>query len=237
VNNPELDGYDFSESLLTALSPSKRKPGRPPEISDEMLVRNRNDLLFALEESWASVGWELQHAESAADIRAALGRIQGINCSSLEPFRLEYRRETTFSQLEFARDSLKRASVNLKDAQALWAKCKELFELAQRALKKESDPQTHSEIEGKFQEIETAFRQAEKRFGQAQIRRMLIGRVVLQREAAFAQSELLKFILSDRYKSTPLTFANAMAGLPIIRWRYSTERCRKFQDRLSRGLT
>jgi len=44
-------------------------------------------------------------------------------------------------------------------------------------------------------------------------------------EAHLAQSELLKFVLSQRYVFTPLNFANAAAGLPHMSWRNSFKLC------------
>ncbi len=57
-------------------------------------------------------------------------------------------------------------------------------------------------------------------------------------EADFAQSELLKFILSERHRLTPLNFANAMAGLPFIGWRQSDKRCsgHKLTPKSSHGI-
>jgi hypothetical protein len=52
-------------------------------------------------------------------------------------------------------------------------------------------------------------------------------------EAYFCQSELLDFIGSGRYRPVPLNFANAMAGLPYMRWRQSFKRC----QRISRSIT
>jgi hypothetical protein len=157
VSKPELDGYDSLPSPLTGFSGPPRKPGRPQKIPDETLLRDRNDLLFVLEENWALIGWDLQQSESTQDLRAALGHIQGFSCRGLELFCLDYRRDSTLEG-------------------ASW-----------------------------------------------------------HREAAFAQSELLDFILSDRYASTPLNFANAMAGLPAIHWRQSMGRCRGFHG--SHGFT
>jgi hypothetical protein len=43
----------------------------------------------------------------------------------------------------------------------------------------------------------------------------------------------LDFIGSGRYRLVPLNFANAMAGLPYMRWRQSLNRC----QRISRNIT
>jgi hypothetical protein len=52
---------------------------------------------------------------------------------------------------------------------------------------------------------------------------------VRRQEAHIAQSELLDFIGSKRYTLSPLSFANAMAGLPFISWRQSAARCRRIK--------
>jgi chromosome segregation ATPase len=48
-------------------------------------------------------------------------------------------------------------------------------------------------------------------------------------EAHFAQTELLRFVLSERYAFSPQTFANAAAGLPHMAWRTSMRRCSRVQ--------
>ena len=48
------------------------------------------------------------------------------------------------------------------------------------------------------------------------------------RGSYISQSELLEFIVRKRYKLTPLSISNAIAGLPFIAWRQSTARCIKW---------
>jgi hypothetical protein len=43
-------------------------------------------------------------------------------------------------------------------------------------------------------------------------------------EAAFARHELFRFLKSRRYELTPLSLANAAAGLPYMGWRHSMRR-------------
>lgn len=233
---PELGGCDFSANLLTASSQRKGKPGRPQKIPDEMLRCARGELLFALEQRWALIGWELQQAETPADIQAALLRIQGITCRNLELFCIEYPQETTFSQLQAVRKRFEEVSSNLRKAHSNWKKCKETAELAQSALSNTRDPQKSEELLPIRQGAEAELAQAHKTLNQLQTRWGRQETALRQRGAAFAQSELIAFIRSDRYASTPLDFANAMAGLPHIHWRQSMDRCLSFQDGASNGL-
>ena len=48
-------------------------------------------------------------------------------------------------------------------------------------------------------------------------------------EAHFAQTEILRFVLSERYAFSPQTFANAAAGLPEMGWRTSMRRSSRAQ--------
>jgi hypothetical protein len=48
-----------------------------------------------------------------------------------------------------------------------------------------------------------------------------------EREAYFAQSEILRFVQSNRRQFNPLNVARAMAGLPVVTTRVSCERCAK----------
>ena len=48
---------------------------------------------------------------------------------------------------------------------------------------------------------------------------------------------MLDFIRSRRYRSTPLNFANALAGLPHIHWRQSMALCVRLGDDVYHGPT
>jgi hypothetical protein len=48
-------------------------------------------------------------------------------------------------------------------------------------------------------------------------------------EAHFAQTEILRFVLSERYVFAPINFANAAAGLPHLGWRRSFLLCSRIE--------
>jgi hypothetical protein len=214
MNGPEFDGCDSSNNLLTAFSKTDRKPGRPQQITDETLRHTRDEFLFVLEQNWALVGWELQQAETASDLRAALRPIQGINCRSLELFCLEYRGETTIKQLQSGRKRFQELLFNLREAQTNREKCKKSADLAQLALSTTQGAQKCEELHAICNETEIALVQANKALDQLQSRWTRMEGELRTREAAFAQAEIMKFIQSERYASTPVNFANAMAGFP-----------------------
>lgn len=54
-------------------------------------------------------------------------------------------------------------------------------------------------------------------------------------QAYVVQEEVLSFVLSKRYAFTSLNLANAMAGLPFMKWRQSSKRCGKMAYRISKS--
>jgi hypothetical protein len=149
---------------------------------------------------------------------------------------MDYRRETTFSQLEASRKRFTTVFEKLKEAQSNWEKCRENASLARSAFENIADLRKREELKPICEETEAAFAEANRTLFQLQTRLAWMDRAVQQREASFSQTQLLEFIASDRYTSTPLTFANAMAGLPVIRWRQSIDRCLSLKDGAEPGL-
>lgn len=55
-------------------------------------------------------------------------------------------------------------------------------------------------------------------------------------EASFAREQIFSFLGSDRYELTPLSLANATAGLPYMSWRRSMDRCRTCESKMANRL-
>src|SRR5205814_1205314 len=62
---------------------------------------------------------------------------------------------------------------------------------------------------------------ANKVLADVRTRERELEKILRDKEAAFSQSELLKFIHARKYARNPLQFANAMAGLPDMGWHQS----------------
>jgi hypothetical protein len=186
-------------------------------------------------ENWALVGWELHRAETPADIRSALELIKGINCRHLDAFRREPTTATTARGLRKLRKQSAELSLQRRKAHYSWVKCKESAERARTAIRSAQGPQASEELRTIGAGLDADLEVARATLHELEIRSGAIASDIEHREAWFAQSELLRFIGSDRYASTPLNFANAMAGLPVITWRQSMERCNRFQDGASLG--
>jgi len=149
---------------------------------------------------------------------------------------MEYRGETTINQLQSERKRFQEFFLKLKEAQSNREKCKNSADLAQMTLSKTHGVHKCEELRTFCQETDTALTQANKTLDQLQSHREKLERALRQCEAAFAQAEIMKFIQSERYASTPINFANAMAGLPAITCRQSALRCAGFNNSSSHGL-
>jgi hypothetical protein len=222
---------------LTRFSKSKRSRGRAVEVLDDELLNSRADLLFVLEENWARVGWELQRASTTEEIRAALCRIKGFNCSRLDLFRRGETDETTSVQFRNTRKQLQKLRTRIRKALPLSTRRKEL---ADWALAELNGSTLLSERDASQREFQSATYKLERITGflrRIQQQAMTLTSTVERQEAYLAQTELLEFIESDRYASTPVNFANAMAGIPRISWRISSLRCAGLHKHNNPGLT
>jgi hypothetical protein len=147
-----------------------------------------------------------------------------------------FRREIPFRQLQKAREQLQNVTGKQREAHSNWEKCRVSAEYAQSALSTIRVSQNRKELLRLRQETEEALEQAHMTMDQLQVRRTKLECSLRYGEAAFAQSQLLDFIWSDRYASNPLNFANAMAGMPAVRWRQSMDRCLRFHGSVSHRL-
>ena len=190
-------------------------------------MSTRDALYFILEQNWALVGWELQQAYTVADVRAALEPLKTSDYSRLEVFKREHKTEQTTSA------KLRRARLAIKYAESEWRSAHEHLEASRQsaervrvALKQVLLTPDEDEISTLCEQRKRELAEAAANWRECDLRLDSLRDDLKLQESYFAQSELLKFILSGRRDlTTPLNFANAMAGLPFIGWRQSDERC------------
>lgn len=222
---------------MTSFSEITKKRGRPEDIADGVLLSARDALYFILEQQWAVVGWELQQACTVADVRAALDPLKTSDYSRLEVFKRDHKTDGTTSA------KLRRARLAIKDAESKWRFAYEKLEASRQSAERARVALQQVKSTPDEAEISTLCEQWERELMEAtaKLRECDWGLEALRndlklQEADFAQSELLKFILSERNELTPLNFANAMAGLPFIGWRQSNKRCSGHEPKSSYGF-
>ena len=217
----------------------KNKRGRPT-IASNQLLGMRNAWVYLLEENWAEIGWPLicirnDRSKSREDIQRALVCLRDKPNGGLAG-RL-YRN---------SRQPASTAEIRLS-----W---KSISKLDERILKTEADRGAQERL---LREAESALKQTEQLLNGSDVkvketvilqitkRRDFLTRItenlqklnkerdaqytkVLDQESYLFCSELTDYLLeSGRYAVKPRPLANALAGLPHMRWRQSHSRCSK----------
>jgi len=225
--------FSFSDqigSLGANLEAEKTKRG-PRTIRDNFLLGNRNAWTELLEQSWLKIGRSLlrirdKRTSSIEDVRKAMEPVKGMphNSGLATPFY----RET----LEPAKpsDVLKiQKQVGDLDAEIirLQAKRDEAFRscLSADAAMKMSSPEDKDVIQKEALSRLQLMLQLADDFNKLGMKREALRKQWLDQETYIFQSELLDFLLSRRYAVNPRNLADALAGLPGMRWRQSFARC------------
>lgn len=212
-------GDEFGPSLLTGFSEVKPKRGRPFLIDDSSLFHRRDDLVTTLEYRWAEVGWELQHSHSLPALRKALGPI--VHKSGFELFVYPQTQKTNWTELRRTRAEEENLSHRLRVAMENERRAKERLERVLGALKDSGEEQLAQLVDSRTKTHISAVELVSGLKGKLE----KCHDNLRNQEAYVAQSELVDFLCSGRYSITPLSVANAMAGLPFVAWRHSTARC------------
>jgi hypothetical protein len=239
--------------LLSVVAPAQKegRPGRPPAFSDDELRHRRDQLQGIFAAHWPIIGWNLQRARKHLHITDALRPLASLNHPTVELLLLNSSKKPTpdgFSLLWQERKSLysqmESAQSKLNDANAKVTEAREAFEQTHNWFAASRDSYT---LARKKRKPTASFRKDRenwsRRCASVQIELSRRERSLIQYtekiggiekeikeiEAHFAQTELLRFVLSERYVFTPLNFANAAAGLPHLGWRRSFLRCARME--------
>ena len=230
-----IPGRRKSQKGVDVLSRKKSLRGRPTELDDGQIANRRDRLTQILAAAWGEIGWELQHVEKPQEIAAVLQPLANEREQVLEPF-------LRFSCVPVDEERMFDLRRQIKELNEPWRKAadaersaRESLATAKRGLE-QAQPANLEKIKSECERLEKRAKDAidhHARF--AQTSNDLQGELA-PLEAAFAQAQLLDFIMDDRYAFNPYNFARAMAALPYMRWRQSIERCRSKPPLATRGL-
>ena len=223
----KIPGEDFSDPPIHTEGSEPQRRGRPSEIDPEKLQRQVPELQFVLEQNWGAVGWLLLQAKTTFDVQTAFRSIVNPQCSLLELFISDRTLQTAAADLRKLRKSVKDARVRYRREFAMCRESREKCERAFQAWAAEHDPVKLARIQVIRPRIERDYEEAKTLEKKSQSQYESLEFELKGHEAHFAQSEILKFIQSNRRQFTPLNVARAMAGLPFVTARGSCELCTK----------
>lgn len=218
-------------------------PGRPT-IDDETLIEARDAIVWLLSVSWGEIGWQLPRATTLEELAAAIEPLRGH--ANEQYVTVLLRSEfvvSTAEEVRTARKSLGKAIEDCRLAREHHDKCVAASRTAEFAMN-DSEPAKQgiffAELLRGWRETATAQRNREA----AELVEKNLDKELRAKEAGFALSELLDFVTKKKYARNPLRLANAIAGLPDMRWEQSYARCSaikcgswpQFQFRLFRTI-
>ncbi len=210
------------------LSQGQGRPGRPTP-DKEKLGGIRDDLVWLLSVAWPDIGWQLPKAKTPEELREALAPLKG---HSSENLIIRFLRPTlvnaTTREIRLARKAFGEAVERCRDAQTNHDICHQAAGVAESAMNR-AEPERPKVLQSALLKGWGENSKARKELEAAQAALKTLGDQLMDKEAGFAQMELLDFIGKKKYARDPLGLANAMAGLPTMIWQVSHERCSKIE--------
>jgi len=226
------------ESLLRgpALTQKEGRRGRSPALDSAQLRQRRDQLQGIFAAHWPIIGWNLQRARKTLHITDALRPLAGLNHPTIELLLLDsfkepmpdgflllrQERKRLYSQMENAQNRLSEENTKVMEARNAFEQAYNWFAAARDsctlARKKKKPTASFRKEREKWsrrcESVRTELNGREKNLIEYTEKIRGIEKEIKEIEAQFAQTELLRFVLSERYVLTPLNFANAAAGLP-----------------------
>jgi hypothetical protein len=227
-------------SAFSSTLTEKPKRGRPT-IPDNHLLGARNQWASLLEESWPEIGWPLiqirEHPTSTMDdVRKAFQPVKEKphNSGLANPFYRETVESATPAEVRRNRMRVQDLQGAIIHAQANLAEIERSIVEIKSALNNATPEQTNT-IQTEITRREQTRLQLQSEVNRLNTEIRSLSEKTLDQEAYVYASQLLDFLRSgDRYAIRPLSVANALAGLPTMRWRQSHLRCSKMPPQEAR---
>jgi hypothetical protein len=199
---------------MDSYSDTEPQIGRPT-IDDDLLSTNRDSLANLLCCWWPEIGSQLTTATTR---EALIGALQPVKDHANRHLLSRLLRPTTAHatgrEIRGKRKDHEKLVEERSGQQAYSEKCFKACRQIDLALM-QPRPEDAEFIFDELSRRRTECQQARDRVRAAEKEEHDLERQLLDMEAAFAQDELLEFIVKAKYSLDPLKVANAMAGLPF----------------------
>ncbi len=217
---------DIAEVIDDHLGGGSGRPGRPtPDRATLETVRD--GLVWLLSEAWPDIGWQLPKAETPEELREALAPLKGhVDENLVARFLRPTLVSATTKEIRLTRKVFGKAVERCREAQAIHDVCHQTARVAESAMN-QAEPERPKALQSALIKGWGESSKARKELETARATLKTVEEELANKEAGFAQSELVDFISNKNYAHHPLGFANAMAGLPTMTWQSSRERCSK----------
>lgn len=191
----------MTDSLLP--NREKREVGRPRLIDDNALQSRFARFLEFFEYHWAEVAWDLSQAKTLPALREALRRAKRESVWELQPFTSEPTSRTTAKELKLLRAAERRINALLRSAHEQQRIATEKLERAMHAVNANPGDERLQKLKEKHEKQHAS---TQNQLAVLREEGASLDEKIKQKEAFFAQSELLDFIQSNRYTLTPVSY-------------------------------
>jgi hypothetical protein len=192
----------------------KAKLGRQT-IEDGWLVSNRDAVLNMFAFNWPEIGWQLSTAETREELRLAVRPLQDYpNRQYIDRLLRQTCGRGDEHEIRTIRLSLGDDVKQMHRAQSHCSECLNRCREIENAMIQARADQCEILL-NEFSKRRTQCQAAQDRSRIATKEQLRRENQLLDEEAAYAQDELLAFILKGKYGFHPLNLANAVAGLPF----------------------
>lgn len=231
----EFSGEDLSEFLeetLDTVSGETEKPnkGGRPTIADNLLLGSRNQWRSFFEQCWHDIGWPLlqirrRRNSTLKDVQQVFKTVEGkAYCDHAMAFLRGEPQETTVMMLREQRIASSNLRFELQDMQRAHPELQQACAVAQSAAEQAGENyKVPIQLEAAHRR-KVSNRHARK-IKAKETKCLALECTVRNQETYLYCYELLDFLRSRRYAVNPISLANALAGLPDMRWRQSVARC------------
>lgn len=228
----DLDFWDAAASPLALQTTLAERPKRGRRtIPDNHLLGARNSWASLLEQNWHDIGWNLicirqQRNGSFEGLRSIFDKLKSArhNAGLAEPLHRALVEAASPSEVTRNQKVLGELDAEILRTQMYSTDCERFCWEADAALKAAGEA-NEKIIREEVAERKERFEQAKRKLRELQAKREMLGAQVRDQEAFVYRSELLDFLNSGRASVKPRELANALAGLPRMKWQQSNSRC------------
>jgi hypothetical protein len=206
-----------------------------PTISNDILLVGRNAWRSLFEEYWPEIGWSFESlrrrkSSTIEDVREALAILRDRPLSIVAmSFWSGSPVASDGPNLRSNRKKLSRLQTKIQEMERTF----DVLAASHREAKIAVDQATaenKNAIQSELDRREISQREFTEDLARAENDRRDLDIRVRNEEAYWYSSELLDFLHSPRSALNPLSLANALVGLPIMKWRQSCDRASSLPD-------
>ena len=245
----------FTESVVSWPFPPENEGrlGRPSALANAELLQRRDQLHGIFAAHWPTIGWNLQRVRRLSQIGPALTPLADLKHPTIELllwntsakampdeiFRFQQERKRLDQELADVQNKLSAANKRVIEGEDALERAQNRFAIARdgysfaRKKKRKKEAKSFLKEREKWSslcpKVNAELNRRKESLKECSVELREIRKRIADLEALFAQTELLRFVLSERYAFNPQTFANAAAGLPQMGWRTSMRLCSRVQ--------